>query len=193
FGLRRWDDRAVDPENLKRMQSALAPWGPDGSAIWHHNQIGLGHLLLRNTDESIHEFSPLKRDQFVLTASARLDNRDDLIKTLGIQNAAATPDVALILHAYEKWNEDCVDHLFGDFTFAIWDGRKQSLFLARDHHGISGLVFYRNEKFFAFASSLPGLFALPEIPRRPNAMYVACILVAWQRNGSQTAYENIYR
>jgi asparagine synthase (glutamine-hydrolysing) len=50
-------------------------------------------------------------------------------------------DVELILRAYQTWGENCVEHLLGDFAFAIWDGSKQRLFCARDHLGVKPLFY----------------------------------------------------
>ncbi len=197
FGLLRFDDQTVDIANLSQMQAGMANWGPDGSALWNEGSIGLGHCLLRNTPESIYETSPLKNasSDLVLTASARLDNRAELCHAFGIPTAeqALTPDVGLILRAYERWGEDCVQHLLGDWALAIWDKGERRLFLARDHQGITGLFYYRGPHFFAFASSLAGLFALPEVPRQPNPLRVAEILLSWSKHGSATAYQDLYR
>ena len=73
---------------------------------------------------------------------------------------ASTPstDVELILHAYRRWDTGCVDHLLGDFAFAIWDGRKQRLFCARDHFGVKPFFYARvgNALFSATRSTACG-------------------------------------
>ncbi|HEV8187296.1 MAG TPA: asparagine synthetase B, partial [Pyrinomonadaceae bacterium] len=63
-------------------------------------------------------------------ANARIDARDEPL-----------PDAELILNAYEKWGDDCVKHLLGDFAFAIWDERRQRLFCARDHFGVKPFFY----------------------------------------------------
>ena len=63
-------------------------------------------------------------------------------------------DDPLILDAYEKWGEDCVKHLFGDFAFAIWDERNQRYFCARDHFGVKPFYYTYIDNEFAFSTSL---------------------------------------
>jgi asparagine synthase (glutamine-hydrolysing) len=78
-----------------------------------------------------------------ITASARIDARDELL-----------PDAELILHAYEKWGDDCVNHLIGDFAFAIWDDRRRRLFCARDHFGVKPFFYTHTADGFNFSSTL---------------------------------------
>ena len=143
FGLLYRDGKPVSARSLRRMQTALARWGPDGGDLWLQGSVGLGHWLLYNTPEALYARQPLKShaDRFVLTAGARLDNRDELCDLFDIPypQRSQTPDGALILRAYERWGQGCVEHLLGDWSFALWDARQHELFLARDHHGNTGL------------------------------------------------------
>src|SRR6185369_2630518 len=66
-------------------------------------------------------------------------------------------DDELILHAYQKWGEDCVDHLIGDFAFAIWDERLERLFCARDHLGVKPFFYTHAAGDFKFSSTLNDL------------------------------------
>jgi len=196
FGLFRFDGQPVEAETLNRMKTAMEFWGPDGSGTWNEGPVGLGHLLLYNTPESLDENLPLQsqNNNFILTAGARIDNRQELLHALGVPASrhAVTSDGFLILSAYERWGGDCLEHLLGDWAFAVWDKHKGELFIARDHHGITGLFYFHNERFLAFASSLKGLFALPEVPRQPNPMRIAQRLVIWPE-GEKTFYEGILR
>lgn len=77
-----------------------------------------------------------------LIADARIDGRELLA------------DEETILHAYEKFGENCVDHLIGDFAFAIWDQRSRHLFCARDHFGVKPFFFARAGTSFIFSNAL---------------------------------------
>ena len=81
---------------------------------------GLGSLILFDTPEAIHEKLPLQSSQgFVLTAEARLDNRDELCSEMGIPHPERPrlADGSLILRAYERWGESTPQHLIGDWSF----------------------------------------------------------------------------
>ena len=130
------DGQPVDRADLERMTESLAHRGPDGAGVWHIGPVGLGHRMLWTTPESLHEQLPLtgKKGDLVITADARIDNRDELITALGLAqwSHGEITDSELILRAYEQWGEDSPKRLLGDFAFAIWDERRQELFCARD-------------------------------------------------------------
>src|SRR5262249_38034610 len=92
-----------------------------------------------------------------LVADARIDAREP-----GVNDHEA------ILRAFEKWGEDCVDHLIGDFAFAIWDKRRQRLFCARDHFGVKPFFFAHLGNSFIFSNSLNVLRADPRVSDELN-------------------------
>src|SRR5207249_4266626 len=103
--------------------------------------------LLGTTFESAEEEQPCSLDGAMwITADARLDARADLVARLadhGHGGLEARPDVELILRAYRVWGEACVDHLMGDFAFAVWDAPRRTLFCARDQIGIKPFFYAR--------------------------------------------------
>ena len=196
FGIFNLDKRPVMRECLHHMQNAMRDWGPNGSSIWSQSSIGLGHLMMFNTPESITETQPLHHStsQISLTCSARLDNRADLFRKLSVPVAETRniTDSILILMAYEKWGVDCPEHLIGDWAFAVWDARKQQLFIARDHFGVTSLYYLQNQQTFLFASSIKGLLALPDITYSLNPIGLAHRFPNIPRNDT-TCYNNVYR
>jgi asparagine synthase (glutamine-hydrolysing) len=196
-GVFNLDGRPVAREAIEGMMAAMAYWGPDGSGIWRDGPVAMGHLMLHSTPESVGDTLPRTgaAGNLILTAHARIDNREELFPRLDIQarDGHRMPDSALILHAHEKWGQAAPEHLVGDWCFAIWDKSRQSLFLARDHHGNTGIYYYGNTRFLAFSSSLKGLFALPEVPREPDPLRVAQVLVSWPEHGEATCYRGIKR
>ena len=196
FGVFRRDCAPVEEDRLARMQQAISFWGPDGAATWHSGPAGLGHLLRHNTPEARYEAMPIHNEVSgrTMTAAARLDNYDELCHQFEIPavERPTTPDGRLVWLAYERWGEECVDHLFGDWSFAVWDARARRLFVARDHHGNTSLYTYQNERFFAFASSVKALLCLPEVTPHLNDLRLAQILSGWiTGDGWQTVYKEI--
>jgi asparagine synthase (glutamine-hydrolysing) len=165
-GLLNLDGAPVDPALLARLTQSMAVGGPDGQATWAAGAIGLGHALLRTTLESAQEAQPCTLDGAAwITADARIDGRAELIAELRAQGGRAAdshqPDVELILHAYAAWGTSCVEHLIGDFAFAIWDTRQQRLFCARDQIGTKPFFYMHQGQTLAFSSSLNCLRLLP--------------------------------
>ncbi len=196
FGLVHWDGSPVLEKDLNVMRGAMQEWGPDRSGQWCHDSAGLGSLILFDTPEAVHESLPFQSGRgFVITAEARIDNRDDLCDELGISTAErpSLADGTLVALAYERWAERAPHHLLGDWSFAAWHPADKRLFVARDHFGNTGVYYYSDEKRFAFASSRKALLALG-IPRRLNEFYLACVLVSWSaHNGEQTIELDLHR
>ena len=168
-GILRFDGDPVPNSAVERLLAAMLHRGPDRQRVWGNGTIGLGHALMRVTQEDDYDNQPIvdPGHAIALTSDLRLDNREELAGALGLTgDIGKLPDRALLLKAYEKWAEFCVDHIIGDFAFALWDARKQILFLARDHMGARAFFYHRSKNFFAFATDRRGLCAVPEVPDR---------------------------
>ena len=186
------DNRSVDRPDLARMVETIAHRGPDGSGLWSEGPVGLGHRMLWTTPESLHERLPFvnRTGDIAITADARIDNRDELFRMLPMtgDSSGKVSDSQLILAAYENWGERCLEHLLGDFAFAVWDSRTQTLFCARDHFGVKPLYYYSSSKAFVFATEIKALLCLPEVPRQLDEMKVADYLTATFDDTAVTFY-----
>jgi asparagine synthase (glutamine-hydrolysing) len=198
FGVYNLDERPLNPGICAEMADILKHRGPDEAGIWNGSAVGLGHRLLRTTPESESESMPqtFAGDKLVITADARLDNRQELIERLdptprGTDGIPGDSDI--ILFAYRKWGEDCVIHLLGDFAFAIWDAGRRKLFCARDHFGVRSFYYYASAKQFAFATEIKALLLLPEVSDRLNEKRVAAYLRQDYGEKEQTFYRDIRR
>ena len=74
-------------------------------------------------------------------------------------------DTEVIVHAWEEYGEHCPDHLNGMFAFAVWDRRRETLFLARDRMGEKPLYYAKVDGWFVFASELRAVLAHPHVGR----------------------------
>lgn len=165
-GIFRFDGAPAAARDLERQMKTLAHLGPDRTRTWHGGPAGLGHLMMRITREDAFDAQPLREGGVSLVADVRLDNREELAAALPIAPAALTmPDSTLLLAAYKQWGADCVERLVGDFAFAVWDAAARTLTLARDHMGQRHVFYTQGAGFFAFASEIKGLWALPQVPR----------------------------
>lgn len=148
-GLFLTDARPASRPALERMVETIKHRGPQQTGLWTDGSVGLGHGLLAATPEALHESLPFydALRNLAVTADARIDNRADLLPQLdfGPLPPSEIPDSLLILRAYEKLGEDCPEKLLGDFAFALWDGKQQALFCARDPFGVRPF-FYRNAR-----------------------------------------------
>jgi asparagine synthase (glutamine-hydrolysing) len=106
-----FDGTPVELEVLQKMAETASHRGPDGIRYWRRGSAGLANLALGINSESLREQQPLvdrRGELLVLTADARVDNRDELMRTLtgkGYIQYKSPTDADLTLAAYQCWGE----------------------------------------------------------------------------------------
>jgi asparagine synthase (glutamine-hydrolysing) len=164
----------------RSMLQALKIYGPDDTAQYTGPSVAMGRCLLRLLPEDSFDQQPLSAAGVTaLIADIRLDNREDLGVELGFssQRSATMADSAMLLAAWQRWHEECIEHLSGAFSFAVWNQQEQHLFLARDHTGERPLVYAAGTNYFAFASMPKGLHRLSFVGAEVDEDYVARYLM----------------
>lgn len=193
-GVYRPDAGEVDEASLQEMVDAIAHRGPDGQGIWRDGNVGLCHLMLHTTPESVHAELPLHRNGLVITADARIDNRAELIEALKLKGEQDLPDAELILAAYQEWGDECPERLIGAFAFTIWDARANRLFCARDHIGIRPFYYHdRAGTLFAVGSAVTSLLALDSVTDELDEVRIGEYLVPIFNDTERTFYREVRR
>jgi asparagine synthase (glutamine-hydrolysing) len=135
--------------------------------------------------------------KFWITADARIDARAELIEKLNSKGSAVSlenPDHQLILHAYRVWGNACVEHLLGDFAFAIWDSENRRLFCARDHFGVKPFFYARVGEAFIFSNTLNCLRVHPNVTAKLNDRAIAdFLLFDFNQDMTTTTFADIQR
>ncbi|MFN8615238.1 MAG: asparagine synthase (glutamine-hydrolyzing) [Vampirovibrionales bacterium] len=144
----------VSPVRLRRMTDAIAHRGPDGEGFYLDGGVGLGHRRLAIIDLSPAGHQPMiyapegqAEQPYVLCYNGEIYNFQQLrleLEALGHQFRSRT-DSEVVLHAYAQWGKECVKRFNGMFAFALWDTRRQELFLARDRYGIKPLYYTQKQ------------------------------------------------
>jgi len=124
-------------------------------------------------------------------ADARLDNRDQALWSLGVDPGAS--DAAIIARALEPGGHFGAADLLGAFAAAKWDERTRTLVLIRDCLGRRPLFFHHGNGLTVFASLLPDLLVLPEVPRRLDEEMLARHLALDNNVAERTLYRDIFR
>jgi asparagine synthase (glutamine-hydrolysing) len=168
------------PDALERMTCAVSHRGPDGDGFFRGEGVGLGHRRLSIIDLATGD-QPMKSDdgRIVLIQNGEIYNYIELreeLEKLG-HRFRTQSDTEAILRAYEQWDVDCQQRFNGMWSFALWDGAKQRLFLSRDRMGEKPLHWAKVGDTLFFASEMKSLFAA-DVPREidPSWTEVYCAL-----------------
>ena len=182
------------------MAARMRHRGPDGVDAWAQGPAALAHLQLFVTPESLREKQPHVHNEsgIVLVADVRLDGREDLVQRLGLGRetiASSThglTDIDLLTRAYLKWGVAAPEYLDGDYAFAVWDPRDQTLFAARDPFGTRTFYYHHVPGELAvFASEPKAILALPEVPDHLNEVRLAQYLAASPRELNRSIFEAV--
>lgn len=192
------DEMPVDRDLLWQLTRSVAYRGPAAEDVWIQGRVGFGHTMLRSTVEADTEKQPCTLDGDAwITADCRIDDRARLVGELvsgGRSCTVATSDPELILHAWAVWGADCVQHLLGDFAFAIWDRRTSSLFCARDHMGIKPFYYSPAGACLVFGNTLNSLRLHPSVSDRLNDLAIGdFLLFGLNQDPGTTSFRDISR
>ncbi|OIJ39731.1 XrtA/PEP-CTERM system amidotransferase [Massilia timonae] len=164
--------REIDRAALGRMNESQHHRGPDEGELYLETALGMGHRRLSVIDLASGQ-QPIRNAQgdVVMVFNGEIYNyralRDELV-ALGFAFRTKS-DTEVLLHAYQAWGQDCLQRLRGMFAFAIWDRKKQTLFLARDHLGVKPMFYaLLPNGLFVFGSELKSVMTHPELSRKLN-------------------------
>ncbi|MGH9568007.1 MAG: asparagine synthase (glutamine-hydrolyzing), partial [Candidatus Angelobacter sp.] len=159
----RFDVPGNQEHVLDRMTASLVHRGPDSSGKYMNDNVGLGFRRLSLVDLAGGN-QPLKNEDgsVVLICNGEIYNYEELKKELLQDHHFATrSDVEVILHLYEECGPDLLNKLNGQFAFALYDNRTQTLLLARDPFGICPLYYTVAEDVFIFGSEIKAILEHP--------------------------------
>ncbi|MFW2405103.1 MAG: XrtA/PEP-CTERM system amidotransferase [Gammaproteobacteria bacterium] len=170
------ETRDIGRAVLERMNESQVHRGPDGSGYHVEPGVGLGHRRLSIIDLEGGKQPLYNEDETVtVTYNGEIYNFQPLTEELlELGHRFRTRcDTEVIVHAWEEWGEACVERFNGMFAFAIWDRKKNTLFLARDRLGIKPLYYgLTPDSLLVFGSELKSLMRHPALARkiRPDAV-----------------------
>jgi asparagine synthase (glutamine-hydrolysing) len=166
YGIINKSGKAVEQELVSKLQYAIAHRATDGEGLWKNGNVALGFSKLIVYPQQQIEQLPVEAGDLVLTADAHIDNRDELYSLLNLDKHQLQheADSYLILKAYQKWGEECVEHLEGEFAFALWNKVSKTLFMAADQVGFRPLFYYNGPEAFIFCSEIKGVVAAKTTP-----------------------------
>ena len=161
---------AADRLLLHRMTGLLAHRGPDGDGFYHAPGVGLGHRRLAIIDLAGGDQPLFNEDRTVCVVfNGEIYNFQPLMAELAsLGHVFRTRcDTEVIVHAWEEWGEACLERFNGMFAFALFDERRETLFLARDRLGEKPLYYsFLADGRLIFASELKAILCAAAVDRR---------------------------
>lgn len=187
-------DAQVERELLAAMNDEIIHRGPDDGGLFFEGRVGLamrrlsivdlktGHQPLSNEDENIW-----------IAFNGEIYNHQQLRTELEAtgHRYRTKSDTETIVHAYEQYGRECVNHLRGMFAFAIWDRPRRKLFLARDRMGIKPLYYRYAKGLFLFGSEIKTILAYPGVEPEFNRAGLAEYLAFGYLTGEDSFYSGI--
>lgn len=169
-GIINIDGQPVSSTVLNKMVDSIKHRGPDGNGFYTNKNIGFGHCRLSIIDLSSSGSQPMvsNNNRFVLTYNGEIYNFKELrleLENLGHKFHSKT-DSEVVLNAWVEWGEKSILKFNGMFAFAIWDKKKQNIFLVRDRYGIKPLYYAKWGDIILFASEQKAILKHPKAVKK---------------------------
>ena len=180
---------------LRRMCASIAHRGPDGQGVYAGEGVGLGHRRLSVIDLSTDAAQPMATadGQVRIVYNGEIFNHVELRAMLVARGRRfrTSSDTEVILQLYEEMGPDFVPLLNGDFAFAIWDGQRKRMLLARDRMGVRPLFYTWRGGSFYFASEAQALLQVPGVEAEMDLIALDQIFTLWAPIPPRTAFKGI--
>jgi len=174
----------------------MAHRGPDDDGIFTQGRVGLGMRRLSIVDLATgHQPISNEDGSIWLVFNGEIYNHQSLRGPLIAKghHYRTQSDTETIVHLYEEYGKDCVQHLRGMFAFAIWDSNRNSLFIARDRLGIKPLYYRVSPDDFIFGSEIKVLMAYPEMRPEFNRDALPEYLAFGYLSADETFYSGVHK
>ncbi len=188
-----WDNKTL----VRKMTDVMTHRGPDASGYYTDKNVSLGHRRLSIIDLSERGNQPMCNEDGTvwITYNGEIYNFKEIKEELEKEGHKfkSDTDTEVIIHAYEKYGESCLNHFNGIFAFCIYDTKNKRLFLARDRLGIKPLYYYINEEEFIFASEIKGIIEYDMVKREINPRALNRFVTLRYISGKETILKGIYK
>ena len=182
------------PAVLRRMCGVMSHRGPDDEGIYTEGRIGIGMRRLSIVDLATgHQPLSNEDDSIWIVFNGEIYNHATLREQLiaAGHSYRTRSDTETIVHLYEQYGRDCVQHLRGMFAFAIWDRNRKCLFIARDRLGIKPLYYTKTDSEFLFGSEIKVLMEHPGTRPEMNREGIPEYLAFGYLSGEETLYRSV--
>jgi asparagine synthase (glutamine-hydrolysing) len=193
--------RKLTKENLHHANEALHHRGPDsGNTVIFdagNANVGFGHRRLSILDISENGNQPMYSDDksVCIVLNGEVYNFKEIRKELeGFGHSFHSwSDTEVIIKAYQQFGIDAVKKFIGMFSFAIYDIKKQEIYLLRDRAGVKPLHYHYKNDCLLFASELKSFYTYPSFPKDINEKAVTLFFKYGYIRAPHTIFKNTYK
>lgn len=197
-GFANLKDNISSKTNIYNMNESISKRGPDEDGYYYEEHVCLGHkrLIVVDPDGGKQPMSAMKDGNlYTIVYNGQLYNTKELRSELEENGFSfdSYSDTEVLLKSFIFWKYDVVKKLNGIFSFAIWDSKKNELFLARDHFGVKPLFYTLYNNTIIFSSEIKALFQYPGIEAKLDEQSIAELFgIGPARTAGIGIFKNIY-
>jgi len=184
----------VAERDIRQMLAMIRHRGPDEFGIYLDGGVGLGSARLSIIDLSTGQ-QPIGNEDGTLWVvfNGEIFNYVELRPELEAKGHkfATTSDTEVLLHAYEEWGPKCMERFNGQFAFAIWNTREQSLFLGRDRLGVRPLFYAIKNGALVFGSEIKAILASGRVNADIEPSHLEQVFTYWCPVSPGTIFRDI--
>jgi len=189
------DNKSILKKDILFMNKIINHRGPDDEGFFISNKLAFGHRRLSIIDISKAGHQPMLRNNgsLVLIFNGEIYNYLELkndLTSLG-HKFSSQSDSEVILAAYQEWGEQCVHKFNGMWAFALFDKRKNKIFISRDRFGVKPIYYYQDENIFYFSSEIKAIAKVKNIKKANIRKIYQYLIYSYRLNDGDTFFENI--
>ena len=187
--------RPVAEAELKRPLFEMFHRGPDDEGVLVDRHCGLGMRRLKIIDLEGGRQPIFSEDgSLAVFLNGEIYNYRELRRELEPRHKFRTnSDTEVVVHLYEELGEKCLDRLNGMFALAVWDARREELFVARDRAGVKPLFYADFKGSLYFSSELKSLLAFAGLPRELDREALTDYLSFYYVSSPRSIFKGIHR
>ncbi len=191
-------DNSNEKDTLILMNNTITKRGPDELGYYINSHVAFGHrrLIVRDPKGGKQPMiAKYSYGEYAIVYNGQIYNTDELRKKLNDENVTldSYSDTEILLKSFITFGKDIIKTLNGIFAFAIWDSRKEELFICRDHFGVKPFFYTQVNNNFIFGSEIKALFAHPQVEKILDGQGISELFgIGPAHTLGTTIFKNIY-
>ncbi len=183
---------------IQQMNSMLYKRGPDEDGYFYSDYVHMAHKRLIVIDPEGGKQPMIEHysyGDYIICYNGQIYNTKELKKIL-IENGfeiKTHSDTEILLKSYIHFGNSVVNHLNGIFAFAIFNTKKEELFIARDHFGVKPFFYTIQNNTFIFASEIKAILKFPGVEKIIDSQGISELFgIGPSHTSGTTVFKNIF-